>query len=240
MFDKVNLEKELKTLKIKEQKESEDTLDAFKQLFKADWEKDENILKNLKKGASSSTLLSPDKLDEEKIYSLSEIKRLCLDYRLRFLSTKYFKKQFPLDAIKQISETEKLAGEQIKSFAMIAPAQMFNLEDANKDPLLFAPLSDGRFYLIHKWGNDLSPWRKIIAWPAKSLLNLLMTIVVVSLITSAIIPTEWLMKNGNYFNFYRIAFVGFNLIFLTGITSYFWLSLNQKFSVEAWNSSTFN
>jgi hypothetical protein len=240
MFDKVNLEEELKALRNREKLQGEATLSAFRELFQADWEREKAILNSLKRGAESSKLLQPVNLDEERIFSLSEIKKLCLKYRLRFLSTKYFKKDYPQDALAKIKETEAVTGQKIDAFAILAPASMFKLEDANKDPLLFAPLSDGRFYLIHKWGGDLNGWRRILAWPAKTLANLLITLTVLSITLAAIIPTDWLLTSGNYFNFYRFGFVGFNLIFLTGIVSYFWLALNQKFSVEAWNSSTFN
>lgn len=240
MFDKVNLEDELKALRKREKAQGEDTLNAFKELFQADWEREKAILNSLNKGAKSSELLIPKNLEEDRIFSLGEIKKLCLKYRLRFLSTKYFKKDYPQEALAKIKETEALTGQRIEAFAILAPASMFKLEDANKDPLLFAPLSDGRFYLIHKWGGDLNGWRKTLAWPAKTLLNLLITITVLSVFFAAIIPTEWILSGGSYFNFYRFGFVGFNMIFLTGIVSYFWLALNQKFSVEAWNSNTFN
>jgi len=240
MFDKVNLEEELKSLRNKEKKEGDATLLAFKELFQADWEREKEILSSLKEGASSSNLLSPEGLDENRIFSLSEIKKLCLKYRLRFLSTKYFNKKYPQEAIQKIKDTEMVTGEKINSFAILAPSSMFKLEDANKDPLLFAPLKDGRFYLIHKWGGDLSGWRKYIAWPSKTLVNLLISLTILSTLLAAIIPTDWLLTDGNYLNFYRIGFVAFNMVFLTGIVSYFWLAMNQKFSVEAWNSSTFN
>jgi len=236
----VNLEEELKSLRNKEIRKSEATLEAFKNLFQANWERESEILRNLQKGAKSSDLLPSKNLDEDKIFSLEEIKELCLKYRLRFLSTKYFKKEYPQEAIQKIKETEALSGKKIDAFAILAPAKMFNLEDANKDPLLFAPLSDGRFYLIHKWGTDLSSWRKYTAWPSKTLTNLLITLVTLSVLLAAIIPTDWILEGGAYLNFYRFGFIAFNMIFLTGIVSYFWLAMNQKFSVEAWNSSTFN
>ncbi len=240
MFDKVNLEEELKSLRNREKARGEATLNSFKELFQADWEKDAAIVERLRKGAESANLLSPNLLDEERIFSLAEIKKLCLKYRLRFLSTKYFKKPYPQEALAEIKRTESVSGEKIDAFAILAPATMFKLEDANKDPLLFAPLSDGRFYLIHKWGNDLSPVRKLLAWPTKTLFNLLFSLSVLSIILAAVIPNHWLIQSGDYFNFYRFGFVAFNMVFLTGIVSYFWLALNQKFSVEAWNSSTFN
>ena len=39
-----------------------------------------------------------DKLKSKNIYHISDIKKICIDYRLRFLNTKYFKGDIPLSA----------------------------------------------------------------------------------------------------------------------------------------------
>ncbi|WP_395062778.1 hypothetical protein [Flavobacterium sp.] len=40
----------------------------------------------------------------------------------------------------------------------MAPSKAFNLKKYD-DPLLFAPIGNDYYYLIHKWGNDLA-WYK--------------------------------------------------------------------------------
>lgn len=45
-------------------------------------------------------------------------------------------------------------------FCIAAPATSFKLQDRPIDPLLFCELGDGQFYLVHKWGNDLSVFRR--------------------------------------------------------------------------------
>ena len=40
--------------------------------------------------------------EEEKIYTLEQIKKLCIKYRLRFLDSKVFKGDFPHEAILKI------------------------------------------------------------------------------------------------------------------------------------------
>jgi hypothetical protein len=239
MIGKVNLESELNKFR-DEQEEGDLVLQNFKNLFKADWEQDQRIMSTLASGGNPSVELSPDGLDESRIYGLKEIKKLCITYRLRFLPTKLFKNEVPLEAVNNVKAIERAKGEEIKSFMILAPSKMFKLEDVNKDPLLFAPLSDGRFYLIHQWGGDLSGMRKILAWPFKTLTNLLISIAVISLIAAALLPTTILSSNPNYFNFYRLAFFGWNLVFISSLVSYFWFALHQKFSVNAWNDRHFN
>ncbi|MCA1761988.1 MAG: hypothetical protein ABR574_04315 [Cryomorphaceae bacterium] len=240
MFEKINLEEELRKAGSEEKRNQTKTLLGFKALFQTDWEREQEISQVLSRGAVSEALLSPEKLDEQNIFELDDIKKLCINYRLRFLSTKHFKSDFPREAMTEIKNVENRSGEKISAFMIMAPSTMFKLEDANKDPLLFTPLSDGRFYLIHKWGGDLSPFRKILAWPFKNLVNLVSTIFFISFFLASIIPIDMLSSNNDFFSFYRAAFAAWNVIFLSGMVSFFWFALHQKFSVSAWNDSTFN
>ena len=45
-----------------------------------------------------------DLLNKQKIFHLDHIKKICIDYRLRFLDIKYFKNDLPNDAIKEIDK----------------------------------------------------------------------------------------------------------------------------------------
>ena len=56
----------------------------------------------------------------------------------------------------------------------MAPSVLFRLEKKD-DPLLFVPLGNEYYYLIHKWGNDLHPFRKALMWPFKNIWNLLLS-----------------------------------------------------------------
>jgi hypothetical protein len=243
MFEQVNLEKALR--KVREERDAklhqESTLEGFKSLFDAEWERDKRLQSTLGKGVTAADLLPAAHLDADRMYDLKDIRDLCLTYRLRFLSTKHFKKEFPREALERSKQTEAAAGQEIKAFMIAAPAPMFHLEDCNADPLLFAPLDNGKFYLIHKWGSDLSFFRKFIYWPFQKLGNLVLTIFAISLVLSAAIPTSAFSSfDLGYFNFYRVAFFVWNVAFMAGFTSYFWFATNQKFSVQAWNSKHFN
>ena len=100
-----------------------------------------------------------DLLDTDKIYHIDQIKEICIDYRLRFLDSKFFKGEIPQEGISRIKALEKAHNIEIKGFKIIAPSKLFRLEDKD-DPLLFAPIGNQYFYLIHRWGNDLHPLRK--------------------------------------------------------------------------------
>lgn len=241
MFDKVNLERAL-TNERNVQKKSEENqiLSQLKSLFEAEWENDQRVLRTFNKGAISSDLPSPSNLSEERIYDLDSIRNLCVKYRLRFLSTKQFKGEIPTQALLSVKGVERKVGHDLEAFMIAAPAKMFNLEDSNKDPLLFTPLNDGRFYLIDKWGDDLAWYRRAINWPLTSPITLLFTLLGVAGILALLIPSDQLSASGQFLNSMRIVAFGWNIFFLLGITSYLWFASHAKFSIHAWNSKTFN
>ncbi len=241
MFEKVNLERALeKERNVQKEISENQILSQFKSLFEAEWEKDQRVLRTINKGATSSILPSADNLSEERIFDIESIKNLCIKYRLRFLSTKQFKGDIPSMAISSIKETEMKVGHNIDAFMIAAPSKLFKLEDSNKDPLLFAPLDDGRFYLIDKWGDDMAWYRKIVNWPLTSPLTLLITLLGLSGLLAAVIPSSLLSASGEFLSFMRLVAFGWNVIFLLGITSYLWFASHAKFSIHAWNSKTFN
>jgi hypothetical protein len=241
MFEKVNLERALeKERNVQKEISENQILSQFKSLFEAEWEKDQRVLRTFNKGATSSILPSADNLSEERIFDIDSIKNLCIKYRLRFLSTKQFKGDIPSMAISSIKETEMKVGHNIDAFMIAAPSKLFKLEDSNKDPLLFAPLEDGRFYLIDKWGDDMAWYRKIVNWPLTSPMTLLVTLLGLSGLLAAVIPSSLLSASGEFLSFMRLVAFGWNVIFLLGITSYLWFASHAKFSIHAWNSKSFN
>ena len=48
-----------------------------------------------------------DKLDNKNIFHISDIKKTCIDYRLRFLNSKFFKGDFPDSTLKKIELFKK-------------------------------------------------------------------------------------------------------------------------------------
>ena len=111
----VNLEKELQTQRTKLRAENEtEVLNAFKQLYQAETEKEQQILANIFGSDGSIDLLDTTKLDPNKIYGVDEIKKICVDYRLRFLDGSYFKGEIPFEAISKIKALQKNQQTEIK------------------------------------------------------------------------------------------------------------------------------
>ena len=146
-----------------------------------------------------------DLLETDRIYHVDQIREICVDYRLRFLDTKYFKNEIPQEALHKIKQLEKDHEMTLRGFKIVAPSKMFKLENAD-DPLLFAPIGNGYFYLIHKWGNDLNFFRKAWAWPFKSLENLIVCTLLVSLVAAYAVPNGIFSKDTSGVQFVLIFF----------------------------------
>ncbi|MGO4918882.1 hypothetical protein [Maribacter spongiicola] len=178
-----------------------------------------------------------DKLDSSNIYHIEEIKQICIDYRLRFLDTKFFKGPIPSEALSKIKAIEKVHNLEIKGFKIIAPSKLFKLEDKD-DPLLFAPIGNGYHYLIHQWGNDLHPLRKLLMWPFKSIVNLSILVLAISFAVTLMIPEGLFSKSNSNAQFWILFFFMFKCI--ASVVIFYGFALGKNFNPAIWNSKYFN
>ena len=179
-----------------------------------------------------------DKLKRKNIYHISDIKRICIDYRLRFLNIKYFKADIPLTAQTKLKTFKKEQKLNILDLKIMAPSKLFKLKNAD-DPLLFCNLGNDYFYLIDKWGNDLSFFRKISMWPFKSLTNILFFIAFLSLLATLIIPKGiFVYENSPNAEFF-ITYL-FMLKSIVAVVLFFGFSLGKNFNKAIWNRKYFN
>ena len=191
----------------------------------------QRLLKELDVKKKNSFII--DLLDKNRIYHINQIKAVCINYRLRFLDIKYFKNKIPVEALNQIELLEKEHNNSISDFKIMAPSKLFRLIRKD-DPLLFAPLGNGYFYLIHKWGSDLKPLRKILMWPLKNIKNLFITILSLTLILTLITPQNLFTKNPSSSTFWLLYF--FNLKAVMFVFFFYGISMGKNFSKFIWNS----
>lgn len=107
-------------------------------------------------------------LDRSRIFTEDEIKSLCVSYRLKFLRINSYRGSIDPnlpDRIKEFKTMFEASGHGSRrmdyyDFMICAPKESFKLEEHPVDPLLFYPVGGGFYYLVHKWGNDIS----ILRW----------------------------------------------------------------------------
>ena len=101
--------------------------------------------------------------NKERVFHISQIEAICNKYYLRFLPANKYNSTIDADLPNRISTFEVCYGvtcNQNNTF-IAAPAESFNLQERDKDPLFFYQINNEYFYLIHKWGNDLSVFRRM-------------------------------------------------------------------------------
>jgi hypothetical protein len=216
----------------------EETLARVYDILHAHQENQNRIEENIilgNKGVVNS--FNFDLLETDKIYHISQIKKVCIDYRLRFLNSKYFKGDIPQEAFQKIAQLEKQHEIEVKGFKIIAPSKLFKLKDKD-DPLLFAPIGNDYFYLIHKWGNDLHPLRRLFMWPFKNIVNLTSVVFVVSYLVTLLVPAGLFSKSSSAAEFWIVFFFMFKC--LASVVIFYGFALGKNFNPVIWNSKYFN
>ena len=237
MFARTNLENRLSNLRHKRLDEASIMAQVQEVLSKNTAER-EAIQKQLRKSATSGkNEFIFDKLASERIFHLDDIKRLCITYRLRFVAAKYFKGHYPEEAISSIRSIENAHETTLTNFKIVAPAKRLKLENAD-DPLLFAPMGNNYYYLIHAWGNDLHPFRKLLMWPYKSFENLIFTIFVISLVLASMTPLHLFSKTESTQEYVMLLLFIFKG--LAGIALFYGFAKGKNFNTAIWNSKYYN
>ena len=236
LLNKTNLETEL-ILERKKFNIENDILNDVRLILSENQNRRNAISKEL--AAESSTNENKfdfDLLETNNIFHLEQIKKVCIDYRLRFLDSHMFKNEIPEEAISKINALEKNHHTILEGFKIMAPSSTFQLKSYD-DPLLFAPVGNNYYYLIHKWGNDLSATRKLKVLPFKSLTHFLIMTMLISVIITLLIPINNLSKSIPLAGFIEFLFVWKGVI-AVGLYGFFMAGKN--FNTRIWNRKYFN
>lgn len=232
-----NIEHKLQNIRNRNS-DSEQILAEVKRILREDSLKETKIADQLgSKNNARENNFDFDLLETDKIYHIDQIKEICIDYRLRFLNSSYFKGEIPQEAISRIKHLETAHNTELKGFKIMAPSKLFKLEDKD-DPLLFAPIGNDYYYLIHKWGNDLHPLRKLFAWPFKNIANLALLVLLISYFVTLMVPEGLFSKKNTTAEFWIIYFFMFKCI--ASIVIFYGFALGKNFNPAIWKSKYFN
>ncbi len=236
-FPRTDIERQLLNVRNKDKTTADVLADVYSILTKVEAEDDiiKSKLENSDKVSSNN--FDPDLLESDRIFHLDDIHRICVNYRLRFLDSRFFKAKIPYEALMEIKSLERDHHTSLKGFKIIAPSKLFKLENAD-DPLLFAPIGNDYYYLVHKWGNDLHPLRKIIMWPFKTLENFVILLLATSFLTALLIPDGLFTQNQTTTQFFMIFFFVFK--WFAGLSIFYGFKKGKNFSAEIWNSKFYN
>lgn len=173
---KINLEQELLKANIKSASYQEllqlKELDRLGAIEYTDWKdlgfsgikENLDIKKRIEKRKHQAS-----KFDSKRVFHISQIKQVAVNYGLRFLPTSYYNGSLDKELPYKINNFK--AAYEIKHYDpyILAPRSSFKLQKRPKDPLLFHKINDDYYYFIHKWGDDLSLWNYISNIPFRNI-----------------------------------------------------------------------
>lgn len=254
----VNLEQELiNSKKASLSSEEQVVLAEAEKILSSSTEEDMLILKRMGLDYSvekSKNLTNKVKFlkafNKTRVFSEDEIKDLCITYGLRFLPIDKYKGEVDPLVPSKVKDFEKTYNEVIEKswrnefnynkFMICAPGESFELSARPKDPLLFYPINDSNgnvkdYFLVHKWGNDISMWNAIKAWKNRNFFTW-----ITCFFTMYMMPL--LFVASMLFNFK----IGFGAIAITVVASFAWALLamittegdffSGKFHSDTWKS----
>ena len=228
---KVNLFDEL--IKEREKTISSNELNAIiKNIWSKKDSKKDHIIKSLnKRNNSKFNNLKFDKMESKNIFHQDTIKKICVRYRLRFLDSNLFKGEYPKNITSIIRNLEKKHDTTLSNFMIMAPSKLFKIKSPD-DPILFVPIGNNYYYLIHKWGEEFNVFRKLLVLPFKNIDNLTIFSVLVSvvfaLLCKVIMPS---LTFSEVFILFLFLVKGFIFIFF-----YMFFLTRRNFNESIWNS----
>lgn len=211
---KVSIEKELEKVSQEDkQKFSLDPLNEVKLLLEGNASEDARILRGLSKSSHFNRIenlrgkqLELENIESEydgKVFTIEQIEKLCVDYRLRFLQSRHYTGSYDVEVAAKIKEFSKTTNTSIdewtleRRFFMMAPKDMFQLTTEKyiskaelkrqQDPAIFYQIDEKHYRLIHKWGEDFTIFRLIEgfrwkSWWSHQLFNTVMLMPIVAFI----------------------------------------------------------
>jgi hypothetical protein len=234
--DKLLLEKELLAERNKSKSEK-DILAEVSAVLEENTRVRSQILNQLnRQGSTKMNQLDIDLLETDKIFHLDQIKTISVAYRLRFLDSSLFKNEIPAEAITKIRLLEQSHQTTLEGFKIMAPSKAFHLINYD-DPLLFVPIGNNYYYLIHQWGKEINVWRKIKVLPIKNLLNFTLFTLLISVLFTLVMPINDISITVPLAPVLLFLFT-FKSIF--AVLAYYFFMLGKNFNEEIWQRKYYN
>lgn len=191
------------------------------------------------KGHHINRIVRPD---PDRIFSSEAIRRMCIIYKLRFLDAGHFKGSLPPRALYELRRLELRSALPLKGFKVMAPASRFKLCDSEADPFLFVPVGPEHYYLVHRWGGPVSPWRALMAWPWRGPVELGLSVLLLAMLFAAVLPNRFIgaSPDVSWWGAHRILALLWTSMVCASFTVFGWFAFFGKFSRQAWRDHRFN
>lgn len=239
VFTAFDIDNELARYRVKTRKPDDILMQEVHRILNRDLLSDKKILDNLKQYTHSFKVLNEEECDPLNIYTLSEIKKVAVNLKLHFLDSPLFKGEIPYAAVLKIGDLNRTQSKELSDFKILTTFQALTNRRSGDQKALFAPTDGGNYYLIHTWDSPLKWYRKWQYWPLRNFENLFLTVLLITIILAASIPTQLLSSDPEavYWNGWRIAAFFHFLIFNMAVTAYVTFAFSKNFQENTWNSN---
>jgi len=236
MFRGYDIKEELQKQKIRSSEPDDFIIEEVNKILAANIFKEKTILNNLKSYNKSFELLNEDGLDKLSIFSPEELKKVCINLRLKFLDSQNYRFDVPYEAILKIKHLNESQKKNLDGFKIMGVAESFKKSNTKSNFALFAPTIMGNYYLVHQWGTRLKWYKKLMAFPLRNFEVLMLTVISFVFLLTMCLPTFLITLDdtATYWCGYRIAVFFHLLIFFSGVTAYILVGFNKRFSGTVW------
>lgn len=242
MLRKVNINDELQREKKRTSSEADTLVYEAQKILRNQLFTEKNILNNLKSYHKTFGLAEEDGLDKSSIYTLNEIRAICVRHRLRFLDSDKYSGEFPYESVLKIKDLNTLQRKDLCYFKVLTSDERFTARNSDHEALLLAETVYGNYYVIHRWGKPIEASRKWKYLPLRNFETLVLTILLISGLLTLLTPNKLLTTDtrADYFSMYRVACFFHVLILFSGFTVFYLFKRNISFSSACWDSPKFS
>lgn len=226
--------------KIKSQQKDEDKIILeVRNIVRRSIFSSKSILQNLDIYQQKEFFLDDEELDEENLFTIDEIEKVCVNYRMTFLDVVYYKKVIPTIAEIKVEFLNDKYQKRLQKFKVLSYRECFLNANSDKNyGILFAPTLNGHYYMIHQWGDPISKWRKWKYLPLRSFETLAICVILFTLIVDLLLPTHLITldRTAGYWSGYRLGVYFHLLIFFSGLAMFFVIGFFRNVSKNIWNT----
>lgn len=238
MFKKHDLREKLS---LKQQQiadlEADMTVIEVYELLNQEYQSDQEALGRLKGGDHIPEPINARHLVPSRLFSEQAIRQLAVEYRLRFLYAQLFKGEIPNHAISSLRKLERTCGVKFHGAMILAPSEMFELENCEDDPLMFVRLGNHTWYLVDQWGGEISPWRKLKFFPYRNKATFALTVFTLAFFVATLFPLNQIIGDFSTVDLVnRLALFTWIFICSSAFIACAGLAWNHELSVDQWKS----
>lgn len=186
------------------------------------------------KGERTNRIMHPD---PDRIFSRAAIHRMCIVHRSRFLDAGRYRGSIPAQALYEVRQLELRSPVPLMGFKILAPDSCFHARTKRSDPMLFVPLGEGHYYLVHRSGNLFHPMRTVLMWPLRGPFQLITALALLASLLSVCVPNPLLGVGPEtpWWGTHRLLGGFWITLVIAAFSSFAWFTFFGRFSRDAWN-----